>query len=185
MLLVYFIFSHACSVFVTCWKITEQRDFYFVWVKSSCLEDELGKLSVKESLFHVNTSINFFCCLTVSHQWDFMYHYNWHTKAYRKMKMEFEYFTQLKKFNLWQLLIRWNHRFCFSSVNPHVLLTNVLKYYEFLQKELTKISFLLSSWELPSPGTCEVWFFFYSHRLSRYSISSLLFMPFFCILWPS
>lgn len=54
-----------------------------------------------------------------------------------------------------------------------------LKYFEFLQKELTKASFLLSSWELPSPGMCEVWFFFSSHRLSRYSRSSLLLMPFF------
>lgn len=27
---VLYFFPHACSVFVTCWKITEQRDFYFV-----------------------------------------------------------------------------------------------------------------------------------------------------------
>lgn len=54
---------------------------------------------------------------------------------------------------------------------------------EFLQKELTKASLLLSSWELLSLGTCEVWFFFSSYRLSRYSTSSLLLMPFFFLFY--
>lgn len=58
-----------------------------------------------------------------------------------------------------QVLLHFYESLCFAY---KYVLDKHLKYYEFWQKELTKASFLLSSWQLPSPRTCEIWFFFFS-----------------------
>lgn len=64
-MMMYLIFSY---LLIICHGLANKSNMIFVLSEIViCLEDELGKSSVKESSFHVTASINF-CCLSVSHQ---------------------------------------------------------------------------------------------------------------------